>query len=146
GQQERAVTRTTMAGAMVVWAMALMAGQSPGGSPGATDDFPILSEEELLRLLPPAPGRETVLRVCASECHAADRVAAHSGERDYWDRIVQEMTLHGAQFTGDEQEEMVTYLAAQLPTKIDINLLNQRLLETRLDFTAAEAAAIVAWR
>ncbi|ODS52839.1 MAG: hypothetical protein ABS36_15325 [Acidobacteria bacterium SCN 69-37] len=141
------MTRRLAAAALVVWAAALVAAQTPSPTSNTGDEgLVVLSEDELLRLLPLAPGRETVLRVCASECHAADRVAAHAGNRDYWDRIVQDMTLHGAQFTSDEQEEIVTYLVDQLPEKVDINLLSERLLQTRLMFTPEEAAAIVAWR
>jgi hypothetical protein len=134
-------------GVMAAWTVAVVTAQRPPLGPGeAKDEFPVFSQEELLRLLPPAPGRDKALRICASECHAADRVAAHSGGPEYWARIVQEMTLHGAQFTPDEEDEVVAYLADQLPAKVDINLLNERLLETRLQFTPEEAAAIVAWR
>jgi DNA uptake protein ComE-like DNA-binding protein len=56
------------------------------------------------------------------------------------------MTAHGAQFTSAEQDEVVAYLADQLPEKVDVNLLSERLLETKLGFTPEEAAVIVAWR
>ena len=114
------------------------AGQKP-----AADPVPELSDEVLAVLLPKGEGRETVKRVCATECHSAERVAASAGTRDYWETIVQDMTLQGAVFTGEEQEEIVGYLAAQYPPKLDLNRLSVELLVSRLKFSPEEAAAIV---
>jgi DNA uptake protein ComE-like DNA-binding protein len=112
----------------------------------AADKLPDLPDEVLAVLLPKGEGRETVKRVCATECHTAERVAASAGTRDYWETIVEDMTLQGAVFSDEEQEEIVGYLAAQYPPKLDVNRLSAELLVSRLKFSTEEAAAIVAYR
>jgi hypothetical protein len=134
-----------VAAAVVLWASAFVAGQGRGmGTPGV--DVPQLSDEELRRVLPEAPGREVVTRICGSECHTVEPVVSHAGDRAFWENIVYDMTLQGAQFSPDEQEAILGYLSSQFPPKIDVNLVPVRALETQLKFSAAEAAAIVAYR
>src|SRR5690606_23939728 len=70
----------------------------------------------------------------------------HTGDRDYWSGVMQEMMLQGAQFGADEQDVILRYLETQFPPRIDVNLAPARALETQLGFTAAEAAAIVSHR
>lgn len=138
--------RGGLCAAVCLWAVAFVTAQQ-GSIPGSSDSAsPALTEEEIARLLPEASGRETVARICANECHTAETVAAHAGERNYWERIVQDMTLQGAQFTSEEQDEILGYLASQFPPKIDVNLVPARTLETQLRFSPEEAAAIVAYR
>lgn len=132
--------------AVLLWAVAFLAAQDTVGPNPNPDAVPELSEEVLAVLLPKGEGRETVKRVCATECHTAERVAASAGTREYWETIVQDMTLQGALFTGEEQEEIVGYLATQYPPKLDLNRLSAELLVSRLKFSPAEAAAIVAYR
>ena len=133
--------------AVLLWSAAFVVAQgSPTPQKQDGDEVPQLSEEVLAVLLPKGEGRETVKRVCATECHTAERVAASAGTREYWDTVVQDMTLQGALFTGEEQEEIVGYLAAQYPPKLDLNRLSAQLLESRLKFSPEEAAAIVAYR
>lgn len=140
------VVRHVVLGAVLVgWGAAFVAGQGRGmGIPGV--DVPQLSDEELRRMLPEAPGREVVKRICGSECHTVEPVVSHAGDRAYWDGIVYDMTLQGAQLSPAEQEDVLAYLSGQFPPKIDVNLAPARVLETQLDFSPAEAAAIVAHR
>jgi hypothetical protein len=126
----------------VTWAVAFVGAQI--GVPGK--DIPQLSDEELARILPEAPGRELVKRICGSECHTVAPVAAHSGDASYWDGIVYDMTLQGAQVTGEEKASVVGYLSSQFPPRIDVNLAGASALQAQLGFTAEQAAAIVAHR
>ncbi len=139
------VRQVVLGAATVLWGTVFVAGQSRGmGTPGV--DVPQLSDEEFRRVLPEAPGREVVKRICGSECHTVEPVVSHAGDRAYWDGIVYDMTLQGALLSPAEQADVIAYLAGQFPPKIDINLVSADVLEAQLEFSAAEAAAIVAYR
>lgn len=130
--------------AVAIWSVVFVSAQpQPAGPQGDPEPG---SKAALEELLPESPGRDVVGRVCANECHTASTVAAHTGDRDYWDGIVQEMALQGAQFGADEQEVILSYLETQFPPRIDVNLAPARVLETQLGFTVDEASAIVAHR
>lgn len=129
----------------VVWSVVLVAGQGRGiGVPGK--DVPQLTDEVLARVLPQAAGRDLVKEICGNQCHTVEPVVAHSGDRPYWEGIVYDMTLQGAQFTPEQQEQIVGYLAGQFPPRVNINLASAQVIEMQLKFSAAEAGAIVAYR
>jgi len=61
--------------------------------------------------LPAGPGSATVQRVC-SKCHNITIVTGHRLSEAGWENVVQNMISRGAAATPDEQEEIVSYLAA----------------------------------
>jgi competence protein ComEA len=138
---------TRMSAAILLWVAAFLSAQAPSAIGAQTpEEVPALSDEVLAVLLPAGEGRETVKRVCATECHTAERVAASAGPRAYWETVVEDMRLQGALFSGDEQDTIVGYLAAQYPPKVDVNRLSAEMLVSRLKFSQEEADAIVAYR
>ena len=60
-------------------------------------------------MLPAAPERELLVRVCTS-CHAPELVVSKRHTPDEWDDIIAKMVDHGAQATDEEQQRILTYL------------------------------------
>lgn len=65
----------------------------------------------LAQSLPAGPGSATVQRVC-SKCHNITIVTARRLSEAGWENVVENMISRGAAATPDEQEEIVSYLAA----------------------------------
>lgn len=61
--------------------------------------------------LPAGPGSATVQRVC-SKCHNITVVTARRLSEAGWENVVENMISRGAAASPDEQEEVVSYLAA----------------------------------
>src|SRR5437588_4727009 len=66
--------------------------------------------------LPEAPNRETVQRIC-SACHPAQIVLGRGMTREQWGAIVSNMISRGANGSDEELEQVVDYLANNLPPK-----------------------------
>jgi mono/diheme cytochrome c family protein len=66
--------------------------------------------------LPNAPGKETVEKLCAT-CHSIDLVSGQGMTRDKWSETVSSMISRGAKGTQAEFEEVIDYLAKNLPPK-----------------------------
>src|ERR1700758_2106093 len=64
--------------------------------------------------LPEGPGRETVQRIC-SACHPTQIVRGRGMTREQWGAIVSNMISRGAKGSDEEFEEIVDYLAKNLP-------------------------------
>jgi cytochrome c5 len=60
-------------------------------------------------MLPAAPDRDLLVRVCTS-CHAPEIVVANRHTPEEWDDIIAKMVDHGAQATDEEQQRILTYL------------------------------------
>jgi hypothetical protein len=60
-------------------------------------------------MLPAAPERELLVRVCTS-CHAPELVVSKRHTPEEWDDIIAKMVDHGAQATDEEQQRILTYL------------------------------------
>jgi cytochrome c5 len=60
-------------------------------------------------MLPAAPERELLVRVCTS-CHAPELVVSKRHTPQEWDDIIAKMVDHGAQATDEEQQRILTYL------------------------------------
>jgi cytochrome c oxidase cbb3-type subunit 3 len=69
--------------------------------------------------LPEAPNRETVQRIC-SACHPAQIVLGRGMTREQWGGIVSNMISRGAKGSDEEFEEVVDYLANNLPPTKDV--------------------------
>ena len=80
---------------------AAVAQQTPPEPPGAS-------------LLPQAPGRAEVVRVC-SKCHALEIVTQKHMDPDGWYELVQTMRDRGAKGTDEEMGAITAYLAGAFP-------------------------------
>jgi hypothetical protein len=60
-------------------------------------------------MLPAAPERELLVRVCTS-CHAPELVVSKRHTPEEWDDIIAKMVDHGARATDEEQQHILTYL------------------------------------
>jgi hypothetical protein len=68
--------------------------------------------------LPDGPGKATTQKIC-SGCHAAEIVIGRHETKDGWEQIVAKMVDHGANGTDDEFNEVIDYLAAHFPKKME---------------------------
>ena len=66
--------------------------------------------------LPNTPGKETVQKLCGN-CHSANIVLGRGMTEDGWSEIVASMVSRGAKGTQSEFEEVIAYLAKNLPPK-----------------------------
>lgn len=82
-------------GAGLLFGAAIAAAQSSGG-------------------LPNAPGRDTVERICGA-CHSPTMVLGHGMTREQWSNTVQNMIARGAKGTPAEFNQVIDYLAKNLP-------------------------------
>jgi cytochrome c5 len=65
-------------------------------------------------LLPAAPGKDVVVRVCTG-CHDATQFAYARHTTDEWDNEIAKMQSAGAEMTAEEQLAISAYLAKNLP-------------------------------
>jgi cytochrome c5 len=65
-------------------------------------------------LLPAAPGKEVVVRVCTA-CHDATQFAYARHTPDEWDNEIAKMQSAGAEMTAEEQVAISAYLTKNLP-------------------------------
>ena len=104
--------------------------------------------------LPEAPGKATVLKLCATECHAAELVLGKERSEDEWEQTLIKMTQFGAKGSDEEFYEVFDYLAKNFPKrapgetidKINVNTATAKILEDGLEIAKKEAEAIVAYR
>lgn len=66
--------------------------------------------------------------------------------RDDWGAVIDEMTTEGAQATDDEFSQIIDYLVANFPEKIDVNNAPARLFETVLELSTKESDAVIQYR
>ena len=71
----------------------------------AQDDF---------KALPPGPGRDVTVRVCA-QCHSPELAASQQMDANGWKDLVNQMANNGAQATDAEFDTITKYLAASFP-------------------------------
>lgn len=64
--------------------------------------------------LPNAPGKDTVERICGA-CHSPNMVLGHGMTREQWSNTVSQMIARGAKGTPAEFNEVIDYLAKNLP-------------------------------
>ena len=101
--------------------------------------------------LPEGPGKAVVLKLCATECHAAELVLGKERSEDEWEQTLIKMTQFGAKGSDEEFYEVFDYLAKNFPKratgdKIAVNTATAKVLEDGLEIVAKEAEAIVAYR
>jgi len=71
-------------------------------------------------VLPDAPGRDTLQRVCAG-CHPATVVLGHGMTREGWGQIVATMITRGAKGSAADFQTVTDYLAKNLPPTSSIS-------------------------
>jgi competence protein ComEA len=95
--------------------------------------------------LPEGPGRDALIKVC-SGCHSPESVIGMAKTREDWAALVGDMVNQGAQGSDEEFARIIDYLAANFPAKVNVNTAGPQLLESALDLSEKEAAALVAYR
>lgn len=95
--------------------------------------------------LPDGAGREVTNRVCGA-CHEAGVVVKYHNAKDEWQSIVEDMRGRGADGSDDDFKAIVSYLAHYFGLEVNVNKAAAADLESQLEITAAEAAAIVKYR
>ena len=76
-------------------------------SPSIADDF---------AALPPGPGRDVVVKVCA-QCHSPEIAAAQKMDQAGWKALVDQMASNGAQASDADFDTITKYLSANFPAK-----------------------------
>jgi competence protein ComEA len=98
--------------------------------------------------LPPGPGKETTQKICGS-CHGAEIVVGRKMTRDGWNQLVVNMIERGAQGSDDEFADIVDYLTNTVSVeaaKIHVNKASAKQLQSGLDISDTEAAAVLHYR
>ena len=100
-----------------------------------------------IKLIPPGPGRETVVKVCG-ECHPADNFRSKRFDRDGWTEQVNNMMEQGAKANDAEQDIIIGYLTAVFGPNSKIYMNTAAFAEARavLGLTLAETTALVEYR
>jgi competence protein ComEA len=96
--------------------------------------------------LPDGQGKETFQMVC-SMCHSPTAVIGKQGSKQWWQAKVTEMLQEVTDVPDSDVDAIVNYLAKNFPVvKINVNKATAKELETGLELTAKESAAIVQYR
>jgi competence protein ComEA len=95
--------------------------------------------------LPDGSGKEVTNRICGA-CHEAGVVAKYRNAKDDWESVVDDMRGRGADGSDGDFKAIVAYLARFFGPEVNINRAAASDLESQLEITAAEAAAIVKYR
>ena len=92
--------------------------------------------------LPPGKAWDIIDNTCSS-CHGVSRIVQSSKSHDEWKATVDQMIYNGAQITPEDAKIVVDYLAKYLGPDVNVNTASAKELQTELDLTEDEAAAIV---
>jgi len=84
-------------------------------------------------------------RIC-SGCHDAGVVAKYHNAKEDWESVVDDMRGRGADGSDDDFKAIVTYLARFFGPEVNVNRAAAPDLESQLQISPAEAAAIVKYR
>jgi competence protein ComEA len=95
--------------------------------------------------LPEGQGKELVEVICSS-CHSTERIAAQHKTKPQWQDKVLEMLQEETDVTQPEKDKIVEYLAKTFPARINVNTAGAKEIETALELSPENAAAIVRYR
>jgi competence protein ComEA len=95
--------------------------------------------------LPEGSGKDLVEAICSS-CHSTERIAAKRWTRPQWQAKVLEMLQEETDVTQAERDQIVDYLAKSFPARVNVNTAAAKDIETGLELSAENAAAIVRYR
>lgn len=94
--------------------------------------------------LPDAPGKELVVKLC-SGCHELELVVARPRTRNGWEENVDDMVGRGVKGSDEDLDKIVTYLTRYFG-RLNINAASAADMQSKLEFTAEEARAVIAFR
>ena len=105
------------------------------------------ADDEDVKGLPDAPGKDTVVKLCLS-CHGAANFRKKRLSKDGWSEQVADMIDRGAQATDAQAATIVDYLTQTFgkESKINVNTAPFEELKSVLGLTTEESRAVVAWR
>src|SRR5436305_2583482 len=105
------------------------------------------ADDEDVKGLPDAPGKEVVVKLCLS-CHGAANFRKKRLTKDGWSEQVADMIDRGAQATDAQAATIVDYLTQTFgkESKINVNTAPFEELKSVLGLTTEESRAVVAWR
>ena len=95
--------------------------------------------------LPDGSGKEVTNRIC-SACHEAGVVVKYRNAKEDWESVVEDMRGRGADGSDNDFKAIVAYLARFFGPEVNVNRAAAPDLESQLEITADEAAAIVKYR
>jgi competence protein ComEA len=95
--------------------------------------------------LPEGEGKAVTEKVC-NNCHGPENYTGKRLNKDGWEAVIQEMIAKGAQAPDADFDAIVLYLARNFGPKVNVNQAPAKELETSLELTADEGAAIVRYR
>jgi competence protein ComEA len=95
--------------------------------------------------LPEGSGKDLVEAIC-SACHTTERIAAKRLTRPQWQDKVLEMLQEDPDVTQPERDRIVDYLVKSFPARVNVNTAAAKDIETALEISAENAAAIVRYR
>jgi competence ComEA-like helix-hairpin-helix protein len=95
--------------------------------------------------LPAGKGKDLLEKIC-TVCHDLDRVASNFTTKQSWEDTINEMVSLGADGTKDELQTILNYVAKYFGPMVEVNKAAAKELETELEITPKEAAAIVQYR
>jgi competence protein ComEA len=90
---------------------------------------------------------KTMVQDACSDCHGLDRVVSSGMSADKWKTTVTRMVKKGAALSPEQIDQVVEYLSVYFAAeKINVNHATAQDLQIDMQFTSAEAEAIVAYR
>jgi competence protein ComEA len=95
--------------------------------------------------LPDGSGKDLVEVICTS-CHSTERIVYKRWTRPQWQDKVLEMLQEETDVTQAERDQIINYLAKTFPARINVNTAAAKDIETALELSAENAAAIVRYR
>jgi competence protein ComEA len=105
------------------------------------------ADDEDVKGLPDAPGKDVVVKLCLS-CHGAANFRKKRLTKDGWSEQVADMIDRGAQATDEQAATIVDYLTQTFgkESKVNVNTAPFEELKSVLGLTTEESRAVVAWR
>ena len=95
--------------------------------------------------LPEGPGKNLVEVICSS-CHSTERIEDKRWTKPQWQDKVLEMLQEEPDVTQAEREQIVDYLSKSFPARVNVNTAAAKDIETGLELSTENAAAIVRYR
>jgi competence protein ComEA len=106
--------------------------------------FFVLLYTVLTQDLPEGPGKAEVLKICR-DCHDLDAITGENRTKEGWKKTIAKMVDRGAEGTDEQYEMIVTYLSKNFG-RVNVNTATADEIVAGIDFSAKEAAAIMAYR
>jgi competence protein ComEA len=95
--------------------------------------------------MPDGAGKDVTVKLCGN-CHDVEVVKQYHLEKSGWTDTISQMVEKGLEATDDQLNTILTYLVKNFGPPINLNKATASELETQLEITTKEAAAIVKYR